>query len=196
MYDINRHDAIWPRYNLDSSTPAQQITSDRGQDYVVFTADIQLYRVSVNILRAYPEQFDNVVLRLGGMHTQMSFIGSIGSLMAESSLYELLDSTFAGVQKMMTGKKFPQNMRALRIVVEDLLRPILTGGTVNDIRGLKSSLSDNRSSSKTSHLWIDCVIKAVSIMMMYICAEREADWCLHLTAAKEMSPYFFLLQGM
>ena len=48
----------------------------------------------------------------------MNFIGSIGSLMAESGLYKLLDSTFAYVQKMMTGKKFPQNMRALRIVAE------------------------------------------------------------------------------
>ena len=35
----------------------------------------------------------------------MSFIGSIGSLMAEIGLYELKDPTFAGVQKMMTGKK-------------------------------------------------------------------------------------------
>ena len=85
---------------------AQQITSDRGQDYVVFTADLQLYKVAVNILWAYPEQFDNVVIRLGGMHTQMSFYGSIGSLMAERGLYELLDYTFASVQKMMTGKSF------------------------------------------------------------------------------------------
>ena len=81
-------------------------------------------------------------------------------------------------------------MRALRIVAEHL-RPILTGGTVNDMHGLKSSISDIRSRSKTSHLWIDCVIKAVFIMMMYICAEKEADWCLYLTAAKEMLPYFF-----
>ena len=28
-------------------------------------------------------------------------------------------------------------------------------------------------------------------MMMYICAEREADWCLDLTAPKGMLPYFF-----
>ena len=50
---------------------AQQITSDSGQDYVVFNADLQLYRVAVNILWAYPEQFDDVhvVLCLGGMHT-------------------------------------------------------------------------------------------------------------------------------
>ena len=123
----------------------------------------------------------------------MSFIGSIGSLEAESSLYELLDSTFAGVQKMMTGKKFPQNMRALRILAEELLRPVLTGGTVNDMHGIESILSDISSRSKTSHLWIDCVVKAVFIMMVYIHAEkeREADWCLHLTAVKEMLPYFF-----
>ena len=67
----------------------------------------------------------------------------------------------------------------------------MTGGTVNNMHGLKSSLYDISSRIKTSHLWIVCVIKAVFIMMMYICAEREADWCLHLTAAKEMLPYFF-----
>ena len=85
---------------------AQQITSDRGQDHIVLTADLQLYRVAVNILWAYPEQFDNQVLRLGGINTEMSFIGSIDSLMAERGLFELLDSTFAGVQNMMTGKCF------------------------------------------------------------------------------------------
>ena len=46
----------------------------------MFTADLQLYSAVVNILWAYPEQFDNVVLRLGGMHTLMCFIGSICSL--------------------------------------------------------------------------------------------------------------------
>ena len=96
----------------------QQITSGRNQDYVVLTADLQLYRVAVYILWAYPEQFENVVLRLGGMHTRIISIGSIGSLMAERGLYELLDSTFADVQKMMTGKKVSTKVRALRIVAE------------------------------------------------------------------------------
>ena len=63
---------------------------------------------------------------------------------------------------MMTGKKFPQNMRALRIVAEELLRLILTCGTVNDMHGLESSLSDISSRSKTSHLWIEGVIKLFS----------------------------------
>ena len=124
----------------------------------MFTADLQLNRVAVNIMWAYPEKFDNAVVLLGRMHgTQMSFKGSIGSLMAESGLYELLDSTFAGVQKMMTGKKFPQNMRALSIVAEELLRPILTGGTVNDKQGLESILFDISSRSKHSSVDRLCV---------------------------------------
>ena len=49
------------------------------------------------------EVFDNpvgsciksVVLRLGGFHLQMSFLGSIGHLMAGSGLQELLETLYA-----------------------------------------------------------------------------------------------------
>ncbi len=34
-------------------------------------------------------------------------------------------STFGGVMKMLSGKKFPQNVRALRMVVEELLRHVI-----------------------------------------------------------------------
>ena len=99
-----------------------------GQEYAVFTCDLQLYRVSVNIIWAYPEQFGNVILRLGGMHTLMSFVGSIGTLMANSGLSEILESTFGGVNKMLTGKKYPQNVRALRMLAEEVLRPLIEKG--------------------------------------------------------------------
>ena len=48
----------------------------------------------------------------------MSFVGAIGSLMGGSGLSEILSSTFAGVPKMLSGKKFPQDVRAMRLVVE------------------------------------------------------------------------------
>ena len=54
------------------------------------------------------------------MHFLMSFIGSISSLMAGSGLKEILEKAFGGVPKMLTGKKFPQCVRALIIVVEDI----------------------------------------------------------------------------
>jgi len=43
--------------------------------------------------------------------------------------------------------------------------------------------------SRTSKLWIDCLIRAVLLMMLYIRAEREADWPLHLVAVECMMPY-------
>ena len=56
------------------------------------------------------------------MYLLMSFIGCIATLMPNSGLEEILNKTFSGIKKMLSGKKFPMNLRALRIVVEELLR--------------------------------------------------------------------------
>ena len=40
----------------------------------------------------------------------MSFIGSIGTLVTNSGLAKVLESTFSGVAKLWNGKKFPQNV--------------------------------------------------------------------------------------
>ena len=61
----------------------------------------------------------------------MSFIGCIETLMANSGLEEILNKTFSGVKKILNGKKFPMNLRALRMVVEELLQ--------NDIQELLDS---------------------------------------------------------
>ena len=50
---------------------------------------------------------------LRGMHMMMSFVGAAGTLMQGSGLEEILKSTFAGVPKLLSGKKFSQNVRAL-----------------------------------------------------------------------------------
>ena len=55
----------------------------------VFTADQQLYRVAVNIVWVSSEPSDYFVLRLGGMHTLMGFVGSVGVLMGNSGLEEV-----------------------------------------------------------------------------------------------------------
>ena len=47
----------------------------------------------------------------------MSFVGSVGVLMANSGLDEILKSAFGGVEHMLSGKKFPQNVRALHLVM-------------------------------------------------------------------------------
>ena len=55
----------------------------------------------------------------------MSFVGCVGVLMADSGLEDVLKSSFGSVTQMLAGKRFPQNVRALRLVVEELLREFL-----------------------------------------------------------------------
>ena len=145
----------------DTMMQAKKFTENTGQKYVVFTCDLQLYRVALQILWVYPKKFQNVILRLGGMHALMSFIGCVGTLMAESGLSEILDGTFAGVSKMLLGKKFPQNVRALRLVAEELLRKIIRNTEIRCADDLLFALEKLSERSKTSELWVDRLIKPV-----------------------------------
>ena len=168
---------------------AQRLTNACGQTITVFTNDQQLYRVAVNVTWVYPRLFTNFVPRLGGMHFIMSFFGAVGTLMSNTGLTEIMQTTFGGVPKMLSGKKFPQNVRALRMVVEELLRSIVTGTDTYD--QLVAILDDKASQSRTAKLWFDNLIKPVLLMMVFVRAEREADWPLHLWAVAQMLPYFF-----
>ena len=170
---------------------AKRLTNERGQKKMVFTCDQQLYKVAVDVKWSYPNDFSDVILRLGGMHMLISFVGAVGSIMAGSGLSEILSSTFAGVSKMLTDKKFPQNVRAMRLVSEELLRNIINRGDVLSMEDLLAHLDAAARKSKTSKLWVYCFIKPVFLMMLYVRAERESDWPLHLVAVKRMLPYFF-----
>ena len=52
-------------------------------------------------------------------------------------------------------------------------------------------LEDLAEKSKSAKLWVDMLIRPVFIIMMFVRAEREGDWPLHLEAFKQMIPYFF-----
>ena len=138
---------------MSAMLESQRLTNKCGQTITVFTNDQQLYRVAVNITWVYPQLFTNFVPRLGGMHFLMSFVGAVGSLMSNTGLTEIMQTTFGGVPKMLTGKKFPQNVRALRMVVEELMRSIVV--TTEDYEQLLSILDDKASHSRTAKLWID-----------------------------------------
>ena len=75
----------------------------------------------------------------------------------------LLSSTFGSVDKMMSGKKYPQNFRALRMIVEEVLRPVIENkpGNITSMGDLKMYLAELSNKSKTAKLWIDCLIKPV-----------------------------------
>ena len=191
-----------PLIDMDPSDPdtmmtamyeVQRLIVQCGQTFTIFTADQQLYRVMVNVLWVHPELFPNFFPRLRGMHMSMNFVGCIGVLMANSGLEEVLKAAFGGEARMLTGKNFPQNVRALRMLCEKLLRDILQDADTSD--ELLQLLERRAIQNRTTKLWLDCLSQQVLIMMLFVRAEREAGWVLLLHAVALMMPYF-LLQGM
>lgn len=60
------------------------------------------------------------------MHTLMSFVGCVGTLMNGCSLEDILNVAFKGVKSMLNGKSWPKAIRGLKMVVTGLLQPIVT----------------------------------------------------------------------
>lgn len=178
-----------PDTMLTAMVEVQRLTRLTGQEYTIFTNDQQLYKVVVGITWVYHDLFKQFIPRLGGMHTLMNFGGAVGMLMTNTGLDTILQSAFGGVPKLMAGKNFPQNVRALRMVAEELLRSILPD--MESSGDMMSTLTVIAERSRTTKLWVDNLLKPVFLMMMFIRAEREADWPLHLWVVRHMMPYFF-----
>ena len=171
---------------------AKRLTNARGQYWVIYTADQQLYKVTCQIIWNDIENFTPFIPRLGGMHFLMSFIGTIGANAADSGLADVLESAFSGVTKMLSGKKFPQNIRALRMLTEELLREMLQQqADVQSMDTLQAHLDHLSGLSRTSKFWIETIIRPTLLMMKFVRAERESDFPLHLQVVKEALPYFF-----
>ena len=73
----------------------------------------------------FAERFDNFILRLGRVHSLMNFIRCVGTLMTDSGLSDVMECAFGGVASILSGKRFPQKFRALRMVLEEFLHSLL-----------------------------------------------------------------------
>ena len=92
--------------------------------------------------------------------------------MAHTGMSDVMECAFGGVPRVLTGKRFPQNFRALRMVVEELLRSMVLES--NDTNDVMSILQNRAHEIKTTKLWVDMLIKPVLLMMMFSRAEKEA----------------------
>ena len=136
-----------------------------------------------------PKEFENLIPRLGGMHFLMSFIGCVGALMATTGIVELLEHAFASVSKMLSGKLYPSNFRALRLLVEVLLQDVLK--EIDNDADFMKALDDLSTKSATTAAWVKNLIHPVLLMMLFTRAEREGDWSLHLYCVWILHPYSF-----
>ncbi|CAG2249414.1 unnamed protein product [Mytilus edulis] len=91
----------------------------------VITFDQPLYWKSIMITSG--EECSNIIVRLGGFHTQMSFLGSIGRIMSGSGLKEVLELIYApnAVTHMLYGKAVSRAVRGF-MLVDTALHTLMT----------------------------------------------------------------------
>ena len=77
-----------------SMTQAKKLSFEHGQGFSIYTCDQHLYCIAASILWHNTELPKDFYLQLGCMHFRMSYIGSIGVLMAGSGMKEILEKAF------------------------------------------------------------------------------------------------------
>lgn len=105
--------------------------SDQARRYnvtPVLTFDQPLWWKAMEIQQNEPPESNvcKIVLRLGGLHVEMSFLGCIGHIMGGSGIEELLETVYAenAVIHMLTGKAISRALRG-HILVETVLNALL-----------------------------------------------------------------------
>ena len=112
----------------------------------VVTFDQPLWWKALKIVDAEPldSELKNIVLRLGGFHLEMSFLGSIGHLMSASGLQHILELVYApnAVVHMLTGKAIARAVRA-HLLVDAALNGLLLSNALG-VPLLSQSPSEDR----------------------------------------------------
>ena len=77
------------------------------------------------------------------------------------------------------------------MVAEEAFRGIIQDKPLHCSGDLMQILETEASKSQTTKLWVDVLIKPVLLTMMFVRAEHEGDWPLHLATYKQMLPHLF-----
>ena len=100
----------------------------------IITFDQPLWWKALMIIKSEPMVSDlrGIILRLGGFHTEMSFLGCIGHLMASSGLQEMLELIYApnAVVHMLSGKAIARALRA-HFIVDAALNALMLKSVLN-----------------------------------------------------------------
>lgn len=120
----SKEDTIYTALRL-----ATEKCKDAGQKGCVVTFDLPLFMKAHDIISGVDSTspVGKIVLRLGGFHLLMSFLGSIGNIMDGSGLTELLQTIYAGnsVVHILSGHAYSRAVRGHTLVHQSLAKMIL-----------------------------------------------------------------------
>lgn len=105
---------------------SQKISAALGQANTVITFDLATYSKAKEIQWRFPDEFSNVVVRLGGLHIALNFLSLLGKKFADSGLDDLLIEsgvyTAGSTSALMKGKSYNRGIRAHKLCIEVFFR--------------------------------------------------------------------------
>lgn len=132
--------------------------------------DLPLYMKALQITLSLPPEskLKNVVIRLGGFHLIMSFMGCIGHTMADSGLKELLSVIYAenSVDHILTGHAYYRAIRANILTQLALIKLILKNVNFTDAERITvKNIFDNSSRAEKSTIEENEDVKNLTLKM-------------------------------
>ena len=224
---------ILPFINQDPSDPntifsalcfAQRLSEQHNLGVCPVTFDQPLYIKAAEIVASSPD-LSNICVRLGGFHMLMSYMGSIGYIMAGSGLEAMWETVYAtnSLSHMLSGHAYSRALRAHILSsaaftsllletpgieaeidhgeLQSLCETVMSDSdasthqyekehSIQNLSHLLDNLmSELSSQSRTGKLWIN-YLHAVTILQLFIYAERTGNWDLHLFCVSKMIPLF------
>ncbi|KAF4531292.1 hypothetical protein B566_EDAN016861 [Ephemera danica] len=177
-----------------------------GQNTAIVTFDQPLFYKAMDIVSAMQTECElkNVIIRLGGFHFLMSFLGAIGYIMAGSGIEELFSTVYAtnSVQHIphllaseaLIRTIFNESEHSLQSeldkakeIVEHLMENKILSSDICYTNTL-SKLSDVSQKKRTSKLWSQ-YFHMVTLIRLFIRSERTGDWKLHMYCVRKMLPF-------
>lgn len=124
-----------------------------GQKDTVITFDQAIYKVAKEIQWQRADEFDHTVIRMGGFHIILNFMGALGKMCDSAGLRELLvesglysETTASNIMK---GKQYNRGIRAHKLILEALFQCLWSNveddeeiaGALDEISGLADECS-------------------------------------------------------
>ena len=104
----------------------QEMSKHLQQSTVVITFDLAIYSKEEEIHWRYPEEFQNLVISLGGFHIALNYLALIGKMFQESGLEDVfIESGLYGSSSTMAllqGKSYNRGIRGHKLIMEARLR--------------------------------------------------------------------------
>ena len=105
---------------------AQKISAAIGQANAVITFDLAIYSKAKEIEWRFPDEFSNVVVRIGGFHVALNFLSLLGKKFSDSGLDDLLieSGVYAAgsTAALMKEKSYNRGIRAHKLCLEVFFR--------------------------------------------------------------------------